>query len=63
MVLKPANKYKIIQQCQNFENIFIDDFLHHPILYQQRFCIHHLFRRRKQRNDKTTQLPMQAFIY
>ena len=34
MVLKPANKYKIIWQCHNFENIFIDDLLHHPILYR-----------------------------
>ena len=34
MVLKPANKCKIIWQCHNFENILIDDFLHHPILYR-----------------------------
>ena len=34
MVLKPANKYKIIWQCHNFENILIDDFLHHPIFYR-----------------------------
>ena len=33
MVLKPASKYKIIWQCHNFENIFINNFLHHQILY------------------------------
>ena len=32
-ILKPATKYKIIWQCHNFENILIDNFLHHPILY------------------------------
>ena len=34
MVLKSENKYKIIRQFHNFENIFIDDLLHHPILYR-----------------------------
>ena len=34
IVLKPANKYKIIRQCYNFENILIDGFLLHPIIYQ-----------------------------
>ena len=34
MILKPANKYEIIRQCHNFENILIDDFQHYLILYQ-----------------------------
>ena len=34
MVLKPANKYKIIWQWHDFENIFVDNFLPDPILYQ-----------------------------
>ena len=34
MVLKTANKNKIIRQRHNFENIFIDNFLYHPILYR-----------------------------
>ena len=34
MVLKPAHKNKIIGQCHNFKNILINNFLHHPILYQ-----------------------------
>ena len=32
MVLKPANKYKIICQFHNFENFLINDSLHHPML-------------------------------
>ena len=32
MVLKPTNKYKIIQQWHNFENI-LNNFLHHQTLY------------------------------
>ena len=32
--LKPAHKNKIIGQCHNFKNILINNFLHHPILYQ-----------------------------
>ena len=32
MVLKPANKYKIIRQFHNFENFLINDSLHHPML-------------------------------
>ena len=63
MILKPANKCKIIRQCHNIENIFIHDFLHHPILYRAKFCKHHLLRSRKQLNDKMRQLTMQAFIY
>ena len=34
IVLKFENTYKIIRQCHNFENILIDGFFHHPILYQ-----------------------------
>ena len=34
IVLKPENEYKIFQQCDNFENILIDDFQHHTILYR-----------------------------
>ena len=30
MVLKPADKYQIIQQSHKFKNILIDDFQHHP---------------------------------
>ena len=33
MVLNPANKYKIIQQCHNFKNIFINDCKHCSFLY------------------------------
>ena len=33
VVLKPANKLKIIQQCHNFENILINDFPHHQTLF------------------------------
>ena len=34
MVLKPASKYQIIRHCHNFKNILINDFHHHPFLYQ-----------------------------
>ena len=37
LVLKLANKYRIIQQYHNFENIFIDNFHHHPFLYWASF--------------------------
>ena len=33
IVLKPANKYQIIQQGHNFKNILVDDFQHHSFLY------------------------------
>ena len=34
MVLKTTNKYKIIQESHNFEDILINDFLRHPFLYR-----------------------------
>ena len=34
MVFKPANKYQIICQYHYFKNIIIDDFQHHPFIYQ-----------------------------
>ena len=36
MVLKPTNKYKIIQQWHNFESI-LNNFLHHQTLYCKGF--------------------------
>ena len=33
IVLKPANKYQIIQRGHNFKNILVDDFQHHSFLY------------------------------
>ena len=46
MVLKPANKYIIIWQCQNF-NILIDDLQQHPFLCRAKFCKNHFLRTRK----------------
>ena len=37
IMLKPACKYQIIQQCHNFKNIVIKIFLHHPFI-ELRFC-------------------------
>ena len=34
MVLKPANKYQIIWHCHNLKNTLINNFQHHPFLYQ-----------------------------
>ena len=34
MVLQPANKHQIIQECHNFKNILINDFQKHPVIYQ-----------------------------
>ena len=39
MILKPANKYQIIQRCHNFKNILIDNFQYHPFLYQTELTI------------------------
>ena len=33
MVLQPANKHQIIQECHNFKNI-INDLQKHPVIYQ-----------------------------
>ena len=34
IVLKPANKYQIIQQGHNFKNIPVDDFQQHEFIYR-----------------------------
>ena len=43
MVLKPTNKYKFIQKCHSFKNIFINNLQHHPILYHKKFGKHIFF--------------------
>ena len=34
IILKPAKKYQIIQQCHNFKNFLINNFQHCPFHYQ-----------------------------
>ena len=62
MVLKPTNKYKIIQQWHNFENI-LNNFLHHQTLYCKGFLNIIFYGAENKKNGQTRQLTIQAFIY
>ena len=48
--LRPTNKNQIIWQCYNFWSIFIDDFQHHPFLYQVKVLSTALFTELKMAN-------------
>ena len=50
MVLKPTNKNQNIRQCHNFRSILIEDFQHHPFLYQVKESFIALFTELKMAN-------------
>ena len=62
MVLKPTNKYKIIQQWHNFESI-LNNFLHHQTLYCKGFLNIIFYGAENKKNGQARQLTIQAFIY
>ena len=63
MVLKRPNKYKIIRQRRNFENIFIKISFIIQFIIEQSFRKHHLLRSREERDYKKRQLTIQTYIY
>ena len=62
MVLKPANKYQIIQQCHHFKNILIGNFHHHPFLYQAKVYII-FYEAENNKLKRQDNLTIQTFIY